>query len=166
MRPGPRASDEGAEWSFYPTSGKPFTYHFGKRCLFSGTHLGNQTSLDVQTLQTVCGKKKTVFDPRNGIPIAKPGDNPFHIPEYSPSFHKFGSTRPVMNFREPYRVKADTFIPLQKIPLKPGIPYNLKEKQQIREEERKEVKQLTTWKPSQRSFGVDVPSNGQRTKVD
>ncbi|KAE8605271.1 hypothetical protein XENTR_v10015047 [Xenopus tropicalis] len=125
MRQGPSPGDMGSEWSFYPTSGLPFTYHLGKRCAFEGRHLGNRASLDVQQLDTCFGKKKKVRDPRNGIPFSNPGDKPFHSPEYSPSFHKFGSTRPLISFRDSYRVRADTFIPLQKMPPNPRYVLNI-----------------------------------------
>ncbi|XP_041421013.1 spermatogenesis-associated serine-rich protein 1 isoform X1 [Xenopus laevis] len=162
MRPGPRHIHMGAEWSFYPNSGLPFTYHTGKRCSFEGTHLGNRTSLDVEKLEANIGTKKKVCDPRNGIPLSNPGDKPFISPEYSPSFHKFGSTRPLVNLRDSYRVRADTFIPLQKPPPKPRVPYREKEAKQNWEESKQEVKELNTWKPSQRSFTLELPVNGQQ----
>lgn len=39
-----------------------------------------------------------VFDKRNGVPAASPGDKSYEVPEYSHEFHKHGSTRPVISF--------------------------------------------------------------------
>ncbi|XP_053567130.1 spermatogenesis-associated serine-rich protein 1 [Bombina bombina] len=157
---------EGSEWSFYPNFGLPFTYHTGKRCVFDGLHLRNWTSLDVKTLPSCLGRRKKVQDSRNGIPLAAPGDKSFSTPEYSPNFHKFGSTRPVVNFRELYTVNADTFIPLQKLPRSPRIPYSIKVQRQQLEEEKRDVKQLSGWKPSPPPDLFKVPKNAQRTNVE
>lgn len=40
----------------------------------------------------------SVFAQRNGIPEASRGDKSYQSPEYSASFHKEGSTRPIPNF--------------------------------------------------------------------
>ncbi|MEE6515024.1 hypothetical protein FKM82_023509 [Ascaphus truei] len=39
----------GAEWSFYPNFGFPFTYHIGKRTRFGGIHLSNRESVNERT---------------------------------------------------------------------------------------------------------------------
>uniref|UniRef100_A0A8C5MPF9 Uncharacterized protein n=1 Tax=Leptobrachium leishanense TaxID=445787 RepID=A0A8C5MPF9_9ANUR len=120
LRSYPRSNEDvQEEWSFYPNLGLPFTYHTGKRCTFHGRHFSNRASENTQALSTCLGRKRKVADTRNGIPEANPGDKPFHIPEYSPNFHRFGSTRPVVNFKSSYKVKADTFIPLLKLPQTP-----------------------------------------------
>ncbi|XP_063296900.1 spermatogenesis-associated serine-rich protein 1 [Pelobates fuscus] len=151
------------EWTFYPTLGFPFTYHDGKRCTFQGIHFSNRASEDRQILPACLGRKKKVIDPRNGIPEANPGDKPFHTPEYSNDFHKFGSTRPLVNFKSSYKVKADTFIPLLKMPQTPCVPYRIKAQHQIKKEEKREVEELNDWKPSTRSFHFDIPSTVQKT---
>ncbi|CAH2245750.1 Hypothetical predicted protein [Pelobates cultripes] len=151
------------EWTFYPTLGFPFTYHDGKRCTFQGIHFSNRASEDRQILPACLGRKKKVIDPRNGIPEANPGDKPFHTPEYSSNFHKFGSTRPLVNFKSSYKVKADTFIPLLKMPQTPCVPYRIKAQHQIKKEEKREVEELNDWKPSTRSFHFDIPSTVQKT---
>lgn len=159
----PRSSlDVGAEWSFYPNFGCPFTYHVGKRCITGGVHNRSQVGSHVHTLPMSTGIKKKVSDPRNRIPEAHPGDKPFHTVEYSPDFHKLGSTMPVVNFRESYKVKADTFIPLQSLPRRPGIPYKAKIHMQNLEEEKRGVEELNRWKPAQRSFLFELPGNGQK----
>ena len=38
------------------------------------------------------------IDKRNGIGEASPGDKQYQVPEYSPGFHKLGSSRPIINF--------------------------------------------------------------------
>ncbi|KAM5165083.1 spermatogenesis-associated serine-rich protein 1 [Mantella aurantiaca] len=149
----------GAEWSFYPNLGLPFTYHTGKRCVIEGVHQSSQMSSRVQALPTCLGRKKKVSDPRNGIPEAQPGDKSFPTVEYSPDFHKFGSTLPVVKFRESFKVKADTFIPLQKLPKTPSVPYKVRIQKKSVEEEMRDVKELNSWKPAQRSFLFDLPGN-------
>ena len=44
----------------------------------------------------------SVIDQRNGLPQASPGDKSYQAVEYSPSFHKSGSTLPVVNFGYDY----------------------------------------------------------------
>ncbi|KAM4694425.1 spermatogenesis-associated serine-rich protein 1 [Discoglossus pictus] len=167
LRSAPRnGQDEGAEWTFYPNYGIPFTYHTGKRCVFDGLQMRNWASLNVNTLASSLGRKKKVCDTRNGIPSAKPGDKPFPSPEYSPNFHKFGSTRPVVNFREFYKVKADTFIPLQKLPKHTCVPYSIKVQKQRLEDEKREVKDLSHWKPPPRFALFEVPRNMQKTQTE
>ncbi|XP_063771327.1 spermatogenesis-associated serine-rich protein 1 isoform X2 [Pseudophryne corroboree] len=153
--------DMGAEWSFYPNCGFPLIYHVGKRCFIDGIHQSSQTSTPAQTLPMGLGRKKKVPDPRNGISAAQPGDKPFRTVEYSPSFYKFGSTLPMVNFRGSYRIKADTFIPLQKLPKEPRVPFRVKLRRQNLEEEKRDVEELNTWKPAQRSFLFDPPGNGK-----
>ncbi|XP_069830105.1 spermatogenesis-associated serine-rich protein 1, partial [Dendropsophus ebraccatus] len=159
----PRSSLEvGAEWSFYPNFGCPFTYHTGKRCIIGGVHRGSQEDAHVHTLPMSTGIKKKVFDPRNGIPESHPGDKAYSFVEYSPGFHRLGSTMPVVNSRESYKVKADTFIPLQKLSRRPSIPYKAKIQVQNLEEDRRDVEELNRWKPAQRSFLFELPGNGQK----
>ncbi|KAG8580036.1 hypothetical protein GDO81_007100, partial [Engystomops pustulosus] len=145
----------GSEWSFYPNFGCPFTYHVGKRCIIDGVHKSSHTDSHVHTLPLSTGRKKKVFDPRNGIPAIHPGDKPFRTVEYSHDFHKLGSTLPVVNFRESYKVTADTFIPLQKLPKRPGVPYKVKIHSQNLEAEKKDVEELNRWKPARRSFSMN-----------
>lgn len=38
------------------------------------------------------------IEQRNGIGMAAPGDKSYQVVEYSPDFHKYGSTLPVVNF--------------------------------------------------------------------
>ncbi|XP_073442693.1 spermatogenesis-associated serine-rich protein 1 isoform X2 [Dendrobates tinctorius] len=133
--------DAGSEWSFYPNFGCPITYHVGKRCIIDGVHKSSQVGSHDHTLPMSTGRRKKVFDPRNGIPEAHPGDKPFRTVEYSPGFHKFGSTMPVVIFSVPFKVKVNI---------------------QSLEEEKRDVEDLNRWKPAQRSFLFELPGNGQR----
>nr|XP_023956834.2 spermatogenesis-associated serine-rich protein 1 [Chrysemys picta bellii] len=136
------------EWTFYPRFGL-HTYHIGKRCVFNGLFLRNKTSASERMLEMRLGRKKHEIDHRNGIAMVTPCDNCYSCPEHSRNFHKFGSTRPVVNFGcATYKRKADTFIPLQRLSRTPCIPFHVKEKQQELEKERNDVKNLDRWKPA------------------
>lgn len=39
-----------------------------------------------------------IIDKRNGLGESSPGDKPYKTPEYSPKFHKLGSSLPVIDF--------------------------------------------------------------------
>ncbi|KAM9316396.1 spermatogenesis-associated serine-rich protein 1 [Gastrophryne carolinensis] len=155
-----------AEWSFYPNFGLPFTYHTGKRCYINNVHQSSQVSAQEQILPLCLGRKKKVSDSRNGILQSHPGDKPFRTVEYSPDFYKFGSTLPFVNFRESYKVKADTFIPLQELPKARSFPYRIKILRKSLEEEKKVVEELNSWKPAQRSFLFDLPLNEHKIKPE
>lgn len=138
------------EWTFYPSSGNR-TYHTGKKCIFDGIHLRTKTTSSERTLQMCIGKKKyvTQIESRNGIPSVTPGDHPYECPEQSTDFYKFGSTMPPVNFGSAmFKKKSDTFIPLQRLPGVPCVPFHIKEKQQELEKEKLEVKNLDLWKPA------------------
>ncbi|XP_077164665.1 spermatogenesis-associated serine-rich protein 1 [Paroedura picta] len=138
------------EWTFYPSSSH-LTYHAGKKCVFDGLHLRNKTSTSERTLEKSFGKKKnaTEIDSRNGIPMVTPGDQPYSCPEQSKDFYKMGSTMTSVNFGSvSYTKKSDTFIPLQRLPADPCLPYRIKEKQREQEREKLEVKNLDLWKPA------------------
>ncbi|PVD29233.1 hypothetical protein C0Q70_11830 [Pomacea canaliculata] len=68
---------------------------------------------------------KWLIDKRNGLPQVSPGDNGYQIPEYSPGFHKLGSTRPLARY---------------------GKSFRSKNKQH--DEEIEEVRQLEKWTPA------------------
>ncbi|XP_062813304.1 spermatogenesis-associated serine-rich protein 1 isoform X1 [Anolis carolinensis] len=138
------------EWTFYPTSGN-ITYYTGKKCIFDGIYMRNKTTSTEKTLEMCTGRKKFVDEiaSRNGIPLVTPGDHPYATPEQSPDFHKTGSTRsPVYFGSAVYKKKSDTFIPLQRLPETPSVPFRIKEKQQELEREKAEVRNLDYWKPA------------------
>ncbi|XP_030260561.1 spermatogenesis-associated serine-rich protein 1 isoform X2 [Sparus aurata] len=74
------------------------------------------------------------------------GARPFCSPEYSPDFHKLGSTVPYSSYR-PTNIRADTFTPLQSS-AKTHVPYSEKKRLLDKQEEIQEVKQLEEWKPA------------------
>ncbi|XP_053140068.1 spermatogenesis-associated serine-rich protein 1 [Hemicordylus capensis] len=151
LKSSPRTNDySDIEWTFYPGSGNCI-YHTGKKCIFDGVHLRTRTTASERTLEMCTGKKKyaTEIDSRNGIPLVTPGDHPYACPEQSTDFYKLGSAMAPVNFGSAvYKKKTDTFIPLQRLPGVPSVPFRLKEKQQELEREKMEVKNLDLWKPS------------------
>ncbi|XP_062813308.1 spermatogenesis-associated serine-rich protein 1 isoform X2 [Anolis carolinensis] len=122
-----------------------------KKCIFDGIYMRNKTTSTEKTLEMCTGRKKFVDEiaSRNGIPLVTPGDHPYATPEQSPDFHKTGSTRsPVYFGSAVYKKKSDTFIPLQRLPETPSVPFRIKEKQQELEREKAEVRNLDYWKPA------------------
>ncbi|XP_072537153.1 spermatogenesis-associated serine-rich protein 1 isoform X2 [Salminus brasiliensis] len=126
-----------SEWSFYPNFGQPKTYHAGKRCFIDNIHHGTKRCTSEQTLESTIGRKRHAA-----------GSTTFLTPEYSPDFHKLGSTLPKASFGFPAVFKADTFIPLQPPSEKFSMPYLEKKKILEREEEILEVNNLSKWKPA------------------
>ncbi|XP_038197154.1 spermatogenesis-associated serine-rich protein 1 isoform X1 [Arvicola amphibius] len=135
------------EWTFYPRfSSNIHTYHVGKQCFFNGVFRGNRRSEAETTLDKSLGKKKYDINPRNGIPMLTPGDNPYMFPEQSKAFFKAGATLPPVNFSlVPYEKKFDTFIPLEPLPQIPNLPFWEKEKANNLKNEIKEVEELDNW---------------------
>ncbi|KAM4835250.1 spermatogenesis-associated serine-rich protein 1 [Thomomys bottae] len=138
------------EWTFYPRSSSNIhTYHVGKQCFFNGIFLGNKRSLSERTVDKILGRKKYDIDPRNGIPVLNPGDNPYAIPEQSEGFYREGATLPPVNFAlVPFEKKFDTFIPLEPLPQIPNLPFWEKEKANNLKNEIKEVEELEYWQPA------------------
>ncbi|XP_025038139.1 spermatogenesis-associated serine-rich protein 1 isoform X2 [Pelodiscus sinensis] len=148
IMPPEKKRDPDSEWTFYPRFGL-HTYHIGKRCFFDGIFLRNKTCASERMLEMCLGRKRHEIDQRNGIALVTPGDNSYSCPEQSRNFHKFGSTRPVVNFGcATYKRKADTFIPLRHLSETPCIPFNMKEKQEELETEMNNVKSLERWTPA------------------
>ncbi|XP_066534095.1 spermatogenesis-associated serine-rich protein 1 isoform X3 [Hoplias malabaricus] len=108
-----------SEWTFYPNFGQPVTYHVGKRCFIDNIHHGAKRCTSEHTLESTIGKKKLV----NQGCCSVAGSRTFLIPEYSPNFHKLGSTLPKASFGYPAIFKADAIIPLQ--PLSEKFWYSL-----------------------------------------
>ncbi len=82
------------EWSLYPEG-----YGSTMRSKWSGVHKATTTSTNEVTHSMLYGKGRHVVCRRNGLPQASPGDKNYQAVEYSPHFHKHGSTLPVVNFR-------------------------------------------------------------------
>ncbi|XP_076445633.1 spermatogenesis-associated serine-rich protein 1-like [Babylonia areolata] len=147
MRPYPwtyKRSDN--EWLLDPGLTK-----VGLRCMFSGEHKATATSENEITHTMLFGKGRSeaIMDKRNEIPEASPGDKSYQAPEYSPSFHKLGSTLPVTRYGPARPVRSpDTFIPLT--PLTNRLRETFKERDNSRQlqQEIDEVRRLEAWKPA------------------
>ncbi|XP_026197458.1 spermatogenesis-associated serine-rich protein 1 [Anabas testudineus] len=81
------------------------------------------------------------------------GARPYCSPEYSPDFHKLGSTLPCCTYGTRTHINADTFIPLQHS-TKTYVSYADKKKLLDKQEEIREVKQLDDWKPAVSIFSA------------
>ncbi|XP_028409724.1 uncharacterized protein LOC114532419 [Dendronephthya gigantea] len=99
------------------------------------------------TLEKSMGQKKKAWDCRNGVAERAPGDKSYHVPEYALQFHHHGSTLPLPSFGA-MKTVPDTFIPLVKLPLKPRIPFHVKERKKEKAREINEVNELDHWKPA------------------
>ena len=135
----------------YPTNQanpEPVKHSIEKRVLINGKFRGNRQTSTETTIDTVIGCREQVYYKRNGIPCASDGDKSYAVPEYSPEFHKDGSTRPAVDFSRTNQLVTDTFIPLVPIPDKPCISFAAKEKAKRYREELDEVKGLDDWKPA------------------
>lgn len=137
-----------AEYNFYPPHGIPKAYKDGKLTWFEGIHRANHQTYNEVTDLTRFGHKGWVPDSRDGYPETSLGDKPYRRPEYSPEFHKLGSTRPVVNFGGWKAEVADTFIPLQPLPPIPVRPYTVLESERKRKLEIGEVESLEQWRPA------------------
>lgn len=137
-----------AEYKFYPSNGTATSYSDGKVTVFDGVHKASQRTTTELSDLIRFGHRGNVFDSRDGYLMAAPGDKPYKTPEYSPSFHKFGSTRPVVDFGGIKLEKADTFIPLHPLPDVPVKPFSQLEAERKKQAEINEVKNLQNWRPA------------------
>lgn len=137
-----------SEYTFYPPHGISSAYGKGKVTRFNSVHLASRRTYNEISDITQFGKKGYVYDSRDGFPAASPGDKPYRIPEYSPHFHRVGSTRPVVNFGGFKAEVADTFIPLQPLPSTPVKAFSVVEAERKKREEITEVASLDKWRPA------------------
>ncbi|XP_076873547.1 spermatogenesis-associated serine-rich protein 1 isoform X2 [Brachyhypopomus gauderio] len=156
MRSFPQANRESqSEWTFYPNSGHPVTYHIGKRSFTDKMHHGGHRSSSEQTLEETMGRKK------RANPSCSSSSGSI-IPEYSLNFHKLGSTLPKSSFGYPPIIKEDTFIPLQPLPRSLCVPYAKKKKIWEQQEEINDVQALTKWRAAPR-FPKIAPHTPSKT---
>ncbi|XP_071504029.1 spermatogenesis-associated serine-rich protein 1-like [Diadema antillarum] len=139
-----------AEWTAYPEG-----FHIGKKCNFLKTgqlqHLATITSSNEVTHTMMLGKNRklnSTWERRGEIPAAAGGDKSYQAPEYSTSFHHYGSARPVVNFGGTVKLKADTFVPLQELPAESCEPFRLKERRRKYVAEVDSVIALNDWTPA------------------
>lgn len=133
------------EWAMYPEG-----YDVTMRCTWEGIHKASSLSADEFSHFTLYGNKRKLpmIDTRNGLSRSSYGDKCYKSVEYSPDFHKFGSTLPVVNFGGNKRSEADTFVPLQEWPLFQHESYKEKELKRQLKEERRDVEILDQWRPA------------------
>lgn len=123
----------------------------GMKCTFNGVHKATDTSSDEITHKMLYGRgrREVTIDKRNGIPYASEGDKNYQAPEYSPGFHRVGSSLPLPQFGANYtKNKVDTFVPLQPLPTIRRDSFKELEKRKQKEDEINVVKSLDTWKPA------------------
>jgi len=131
-----------AEWALYP-EGPDSTL----RSNWGGIHKASEKSNVEIDHKTLYGMNRKVVDKRNGISMAAPGDKSYQAVEYSPSFHKLGSTLPVVNFGGT-QIREETFVPLHPLPSVPSESYTEKERRRQHFSEMREVEQLEKWRPA------------------
>ncbi|XP_021376836.1 spermatogenesis-associated serine-rich protein 1-like isoform X2 [Mizuhopecten yessoensis] len=123
----------------------------GLRCSFDGVHKATNVSSNEITHKMLFGRgrNETIIDKRNGIPYASEGDKTYQAVEYSPGFHRTGSSRPLPEFGSNFkRPTADTFVPLQRLPAIPRDNYRHNERRLQRDDDIASVRGLDSWKPA------------------
>ncbi|KAK3098034.1 hypothetical protein FSP39_015510 [Pinctada imbricata] len=147
MRPFPytyRRTDN--EWLLDPGLTK-----VGLRCNFEGRHRATDTSHQELTHQMLFGRGRNAafIDRRNGIPFASCGDKSYQAVEYSPGFHKRGSSLPLPQFGANFKkTTTDTFVPLQPLPAQRRDTFREMESRRQKEDEINVVRSLDTWSPA------------------
>ncbi|CAH1799391.1 unnamed protein product [Owenia fusiformis] len=134
------------EWVFYDNG-----YNRGRRCIINNEHKSsNESNREITHTELFgCNRKfPNVMTKRGAIWRAAPGDKSYQVSEYSPSFHKIGSTRPVVNFGGEPSDKPDTFVPLQNISYGRRETFSQKEKRERYENEITRVRDLDHWQPA------------------
>lgn len=143
-----------SEWTAYPEG-----FHNGRKCKFERVapenptpqHRASLTSTQEVTHFMLFGNKRkfsNIWERRGDIPFAALGDKSYQVPEYSPQFHKVGSTRPVVCFGGPIKTRPDTFVPLQPSMIHQRENYNSREMRRKFNEEVDQVKYLDKWTPA------------------
>ncbi|XP_067951361.1 uncharacterized protein [Watersipora subatra] len=116
----------------------------GKACQWDRVHRHAMTSFDYNSLKH---RPAVLHLQRNGIPEASKGDKSYQTPEYSPDFHKSGSTRPIANFGGKKMSSSDTYIPLVE-PLAKKKTFAEKDRDRQVSEDLAIVHALENWRPS------------------
>ncbi|KAL5009832.1 hypothetical protein ScPMuIL_012137 [Solemya velum] len=147
MRPYPYTYQRsGREWLLDPDLTK-----VGLRCVFGGEHRATSTSSRELTHQMIFGRGRTEpeIDKRNGILQSSLGDKSYQVSEYSPEFHKLGSTLPVISFGTQGRQNSlDTFVPLQPLPAIKSNSFLQRQKKQSLDNDMQTVRDLDGWRPA------------------
>jgi hypothetical protein len=133
-----------------------------KRNFFANIHFRSLEDLgDENVYMMQIGRKKQVFDVRNGLEKRTEGDKSYRRVELSPDFHKIGSTLPAVDFG---RIKKQHGSEKTYVPMKNEVIHIVNENdfegnEQKREYDQivNEVIQLDKWKPAEsitRAFKV------------
>ncbi|XP_043076283.1 spermatogenesis-associated serine-rich protein 1 [Puntigrus tetrazona] len=148
MRSFPQANSMSAsEWSFYPNFGQPKTYHAGKRCFMDGiNHTRSMRCISENSLESSMGRKKQATDKCSIYPSTKV--RPFLVPEYSPDFYKYESSLRTATFGSRPFVTFKPFIHLKPPTKDINVQCAEKHKSHARDEDIREVKQLSSWRPA------------------
>lgn len=131
------------EWTLYPEG-----YDSTLRTSFDGVHKATETTEKEVTDSSLFGRSKVVINKRNGLTMASPGDKSYQAVEYSPKFHKFGSTLPLVNFGGNYKPAVDTFVPLENLPPINKEKYREKEVRRKMAQDIDSVRMLERWRPA------------------
>jgi hypothetical protein len=140
------------EWIYFSDEHKE--HRSSKRNFFADIHLRSLEDLgDENVYMTQIGRKRKVFNLRNGLEKRSEGDKSYRRVELSPDFHKLGSTLPPIDFG---RVKKQhgpekTIVPMQNeiIPIVDENDFEEKELKREHDEHINEVIQLEKWKPAE-----------------
>jgi hypothetical protein len=124
-----------------------------KRNYFADIHFRSLEDLgDDNVYMSQIGHKRQVPNIRNGLNKKSEGDKSYRTAEFSPDFHKFGSTLPPIDFGRAKKRHghAKTFVPMQneRIPIVDENDFEEKERQHENDQIVTEVIQLDTWKPA------------------
>jgi hypothetical protein len=107
-----------------------------------GTMAAQQRSGDY-AIDDVMARKRSVDDPRGGIPSAKPGDKPYAHPEASGAYFQSSS-------REHSGGAASSMVPLATKGSGQGTLFSDRVRQEEKTAELNDVRGLDSWKPAQR----------------
>lgn len=125
-----------------------------KRNFFADIHFRSLEDLgDDDVYMTQIGRKKKMIDVRNGLGQRSEGDKSYRRVEYSPDFHKHGSTLPAVNFgrlkSRPGNPKSFVQMNNEIVPIVDEHDFENKELQREQDEIVHEVAQLEHWKPAE-----------------
>jgi hypothetical protein len=140
------------DWIYF--TDESIEHRSSKRNFFDDIHFRSLEDLgDENVSMQQIGRKKQVFDTRNGLRQRSEGDKNYRRVELSPDFHKLGSTLPAVDFG---RLKkrhgpAKTYVPMknESIPIVDENDFEEKELKQEHDQLVDEVIQLDTWKPAE-----------------
>jgi hypothetical protein len=153
MRPYPQNWQRSKnDWNHFPD--ESIDHRPTKRNHFANIYLRSLEDLDDDNVSMAqIGYKKQVVDSRNGLGKRSEGDKSYHTVEYSPDFHKLGSTLPSVHFgraKQTHGHKRNR-VPMknEKISIVDHETFERKVHQQEYEQTIDEVVKLDHWKPAE-----------------